>query len=212
MARRRSQASPALWLVNLVLAGLLLGVLNHYFGFGNYLAGALHFGSGKDYSEVACADGTTVSSSLRQRNSPDQHNPYFNPGNGYRILACDVPDGTGDQRNSPPVGSLISGDLLAMVRAAADDDIIITWGQGLRTYEEQQYFYDCFQSQDCNYGNSAAEPGKSAHELGTAIDVYNCDWGSRVRQWLDENAANFNFRPLNKNSGDEPWHWTSTRL
>jgi LAS superfamily LD-carboxypeptidase LdcB len=50
-----------------------------------------------------------------------------------------------------------------------------------------------------------ARPGTSMHELGLAIDFYNCSSrSSRCWQWLNANAARFGFHNL----PSEPWHWS----
>lgn len=78
-------------------------------------------------------------------------------------------------------------------------------GKGIRSYEKQQYFYDCYISKKCNNGNLAAEPGTSNHENGTAIDFV---LSSGDLTWLRANGSTFGFKELTEGSQPEQWHWS----
>jgi hypothetical protein len=105
-------------------------------------------------------------------------------------------------------------DKMASAAAAADDNVKITIASGFRTVARQQYFWNCSISKTCNGGNKAAPPGKSKHGTGVALDLNTncgkqtgakpkCD-GSRVYQWLKNNAHNYGFK---RTVQSEPWHW-----
>ncbi len=60
---------------------------------------------------------------------------------------------------------------LKLKRQMADRGVTISINSGFRTYEEQQYFYNCYKSKRCNGGNLAAKPGYSNHQHGRALDL-----------------------------------------
>lgn len=71
---------------------------------------------------------------------------------------------------------------------------------GGRTYEEQARLYALYKA---GKGNLAAPPGKSEHNKGRAVD-----FGTKVFNWLQKNAASFGWKWTGKNfSQVEPWHW-----
>ena len=74
-------------------------------------------------------------------------------------------------------------------------------GKGIRSYEKQEYFYACMKSKKCNNGNTAAEPGTSNHENGTAVDFV---LGSGDLAWLRANGKTYDLRELSI----EAWHWS----
>lgn len=97
-----------------------------------------------------------------------------------------------------------------------DNQAVIT--SSYRTYDQQKYLYD--------YGNKAymAEPDKSEHQLGLAIDFgtnnqpYNCDIECKkelnIYKWLLTNSYKYGFilRYTNENENItgyryEPWHF-----
>ncbi|CAF0953362.1 unnamed protein product [Didymodactylos carnosus] len=100
--------------------------------------------------------------------------------------------------------------------AALRDGVAIKISSGFRVLARQQYFYDCYITQQCNDGNFAAVPGTSNHGTGIALDL-NTNCGkqtdekppaecqtSDVYQWLYENGHNYGFVRTVKS---EPWHW-----
>lgn len=71
-----------------------------------------------------------------------------------------------------------------------------------RSYERQQYFYNCYTTEKCNNGNLAAVPGTSNHGWGIASDLsYN--GSSAAIKWAKENAGKYN---LGYNVSSENWH------
>jgi hypothetical protein len=71
-------------------------------------------------------------------------------------------------------------------------------GKGIRSYEKQQYFYNCYTTCSCNNCNLAARPGNSQHEYGQAID-FQGPFG-----WLKANARNYN---ICATVASEDWHY-----
>lgn len=80
-------------------------------------------------------------------------------------------------------------------------------GKGIRSYEKQEYFYNCYITKSCNNGNLAAKPGESNHENGTAVDFV---LGSGDLEWLRANGGKFGLKELTGGSQPEPWHWSPT--
>ena len=72
-------------------------------------------------------------------------------------------------------------------------------GKGIRSFEKQQYFYDCYNSKKCNNGNLAAKPGTSQHESGKAVDFSSSSIG-----WLQKNARTYG---LCATVSNENWHY-----
>lgn len=83
---------------------------------------------------------------------------------------------------------------------------------GYRTGEKQAQLYANYTGQSYNYNNKiytpdpdaprtlAAEPGKSAHEIGHAVDIS----GGKAREWIRTNAGKFGLSDL----GDkDPFHF-----
>ncbi len=101
-----------------------------------------------------------------------------------------------------------------MASAAKQAGVAITIASGFRTVARQEYFWNCYQTKQCNNGNLAARPGTSNHGRGIALDVNtncgtqtgakpNCG-GSKVYQWLLKNGHNYGFK---RTVQSEPWHW-----
>ena len=101
-----------------------------------------------------------------------------------------------------------------MASAAKEGGVSIKISSGFRTIARQEYFWNCYQTKQCNNGNLAAQPGSSNHGKGIALDL-NTDCGkqtgekpscggSKVYQWLYNNAHTYGFTRTVKT---EPWHW-----
>ncbi|CAF1595492.1 unnamed protein product [Adineta ricciae] len=101
-----------------------------------------------------------------------------------------------------------------MASAAKQAGVSITIASGFRTVARQEYFWNCYQTKQCNNGNLAARPGTSNHGRGIALDVNtncgsqsgatpNCG-GSKVYQWLKNNGHKYGFK---RTVQSEPWHW-----
>lgn len=71
-----------------------------------------------------------------------------------------------------------------------------------RDLAHQNYAWDQYKNHG---GNLAAVPGTSNHGFGTAIDINVSD--TRVKVWLDANAARFSFSWNEGRASGEPWHW-----
>lgn len=78
-------------------------------------------------------------------------------------------------------------------------------GKGVRSYEKQEYFYNCYITKKCNDGNLAAPPGTSNHENGTAIDFV---LGPGDLAWLRANGSRHDLKELTGGKQPEPWHWS----
>lgn len=91
-----------------------------------------------------------------------------------------------------------------MVSAAARDGITITLNSGFRSYHEQKYLRDGYDRRLPGF-NTAAKPGYSKHQNGTAFDlVVPGGDGNPTYEWLKRHGPAFGFvRTVNK----EPWHW-----
>jgi hypothetical protein len=84
-------------------------------------------------------------------------------------------------------------------KAAAAAGVDIAINSGFRTMDEQRYFWNCYQSGNCNNGNLAARPGYSNHQNGRALDISNS-----TSSWVIQNAARFGFR---RTVPAESWHY-----
>lgn len=73
-------------------------------------------------------------------------------------------------------------------------------GKGIRSYEKQEYFWNCYQTKKCNNGNEAAKPGTSQHESGRAID-----FSAGSISWLQKNAIEFG---ICATVASENWHYS----
>jgi D-alanyl-D-alanine carboxypeptidase len=127
-------------------------------------------------------------------------------------------------KTSRPVRSLLIEDL-ADLRSAADEagnPVDITWGY--RSYVTQRWVFEYWSKRKGRDATlrTAARPGHSEHQLGTALDfksegALNVDRGWRYEPagvWMRENAWRFGFiesYPLGKEAvtcyDHEPWHY-----
>lgn len=131
--------------------------------------------------------------------------------------------------NGVYVDSRIYPDLQQMFDDARNDGIYPTVSEGYRTHDEQQKMMDDKINSFVLQGYSedtaeslakewVAEPGKSEHELGLALDI-NADENGfssdrEVYDWLSENAYRYGFilrYPQGKEHitgiDHEPWHY-----
>ncbi|HYD07913.1 MAG TPA: M15 family metallopeptidase [Reyranella sp.] len=92
----------------------------------------------------------------------------------------------------------------AMVGAARADKIFISINSGFRSFPEQDALFKAFKANPAQ-NPEAAEPGKSKHQNGIALDInVGGATGDPVYDWLALNATSFGFvRTVN----NEPWHW-----
>ncbi len=126
------------------------------------------------------------------------------------------------------VDSRIYPDLQQMFDDARSSEIYPVVGEGYRTHEEQQNMMqnkiDSFISEGYSEKDAeklaqdwVAEPGKSEHELGLALDI-NADTSlssdEEVYSWLAENAYKYGFILRYPQSCEyitgidyEPWHY-----
>lgn len=78
-----------------------------------------------------------------------------------------------------------------------------------RPYENQEYFWNCYQTQSCNNGNLAARPGISLHGWGIASDL---EFGSdEAEAWAHKYATQlfaleFSICDSYPDNCREPWH------
>lgn len=86
----------------------------------------------------------------------------------------------------------------AMRRAAAANGVWLRIASGFRTHERQGELYRAWRA---GYGNRAARPGFSNHQVGRALDI-DLDADSHV--WLGAHARAHGFHRTVKG---EPWHW-----
>lgn len=101
-----------------------------------------------------------------------------------------------------PVEVSTANAFAQMARAAAGDGVEIKVVSGFRTMDEQEYFWGCYQSGECNNGNLAAKPGYSNHQSGHALDLNTAAPG--VSAWMQAHAADYGFA---NTVPSEPWHW-----
>lgn len=98
---------------------------------------------------------------------------------------------------SKPTSLATGHAFLKMQKAAHAAGVSLTINSGFRTMEEQQYFWNCYQTGRCNNGNLAARPGYSNHQNGRALDL-------TTSSWLANNAARFGFK---RTVPSEAWHY-----
>lgn len=93
---------------------------------------------------------------------------------------------------------------MALVAAAASNDVSIAINSGFRSYPEQKFLHDGFVKHLPGF-NLAAAPGNSKHQNGVAFDIRVAGGdGDPVYEWLKANGPAHGFvRTVNK----EPWHW-----
>ena len=101
---------------------------------------------------------------------------------------------------SNEVNSRVSGAYAALVRAYKATGNSIRASSSFRTYEKQEYFYNCYMTKSCNNGNLAAKPGTSRHEGGLAIDF---SMNSTLDRWFTNNLKTFD---MARTVSGEPWH------
>lgn len=123
-----------------------------------------------------------------------------------KIRLCEVPNLPGGVVNSQ-----VSGRTFDMVAAAQAAGFALTASESFRTMDQQEYFWNCYQTKSCNNGNEAAEPGTSNHQMGLAID-FRCNgasmaYGSPCYQWLQTHAPEYGFAGTVQG---EPWHWSTS--
>ena len=92
---------------------------------------------------------------------------------------------------------------LAMVDAAKQQGISWNITDSYRTYDEQVKLAS--QKGLYSQGGLAAQPGRSNHGWGTALDLGGGAENSNSEQnkWLQQNASRFGFSTIPR----EPWHW-----
>lgn len=89
-----------------------------------------------------------------------------------------------------------------MKQAALADGVDLHISSAFRTWDEQNYLYQCYLNQNCNNGNLAAPPGYSNHQSGHAFDLNTHADG--VLDWLNAHGAEYGFE---RTVPSEPWHW-----
>ncbi len=108
-------------------------------------------------------------------------------------------------------GEQVSVQWYTVLSAARADGVRFRLNEGKRTFERQQYFWNCYRTKRCNNGNLAARPSHNAPHIRTgridhAIDVESADGGAqRLARWMRNNMlpAEFTVR-------GEPWHIETT--
>ncbi len=155
-----------------------------------------------DYSNVACAAGTT------------DKGTYKHPKNNYTIRLCDVPSSDGS--SSISVASVISQNLVNLLKDASAAGIKLGGG-GFRSYEEQIQTRmangcpDAYTSPSTACSPPTAIPGNSEHERGLAIDFTGSGGGiissgDPENTWLMANSKNYGLINL----PSEPWHFSTS--
>ena len=121
------------------------------------------------------------------------------------VNLCKVPNISGENI----VNSRVSGAFYAMADAYyKSHNTYLRGTSAFRSYEEQQYFYNCYINQNCNNGNLAAEPGTSLHEGGLAID-FSVPEGNTSFPKITSCASTNNFGSVtDKNHSPNRWYYT----
>ena len=118
----------------------------------------------------------------------------------------------------------IKDAFVQMKNDAEKDNIFLKITSAFRSYETQKSLYQAKEKVSDDPGLYLAEPGRSEHQLGTAIDISgsSIDYGRATTKfentiediWLKENAYKYGFiqsYPEGKESitgyGYEPWHY-----
>ncbi len=118
----------------------------------------------------------------------------------------------------------IKDAFVQMKNDAEKDNIFIKITSAFRSYETQKSLYQAKEKVSDDPGMYLAEPGRSEHQLGTAIDISgsSVDYGRATMKfensiedtWLENNAHKYGFiqsYPKGKESitgyGYEPWHY-----
>ncbi len=101
----------------------------------------------------------------------------------------------------------------AMAADAAADGVTILAGSAFRSVLEQAVLYAAYLARAMRYPK-VAEPGKSNHGNGTAIDIamsqgVSVQFGTAAFSWLTANAwkYGFNWNEARSMKEPEPWHW-----
>jgi hypothetical protein len=132
------------------------------------------------------------------------------PNTAVSVRLCELTSITGKDKGAydPEIfnasGAIVSAqyaDAFEKMGEAAKADGIQLTGKGIRSYEQQVYFWNCYQNQNCNGGHLAAKPGTSNHEIGNAID-FNTSGGAL--DWLRAHGSEYGFKELST----EVWHWS----
>jgi LAS superfamily LD-carboxypeptidase LdcB len=151
---------------------------------------------GADTSDQTCPSEPGITDAGIQQT----YNPGKTPKNKIRL--CDV--------QGIKVNVSVASNLNKMVDAAKGAGLSLTGG-GFRTYDEQKALRiahgcadDSLPASSCS--PPTAQPGRSNHEQGEAIDFINCSSGSPIFNWLSAHAAEYGF----KNLPSESWHWSRT--
>lgn len=133
----------------------------------------------------------------------------------------DIPTEYLEVKNRPEqIHGEVWSNLRRLIRAAKNDDIVLTVVSGYRSFEKQTSLKSVY---TVSYGVGAnkfsADQGYSEHQLGTAVDFNTPGLvptsltfaNSPAYQWLVENAHRFGFvlsYPKNNVYYQfEPWHW-----
>lgn len=108
-----------------------------------------------------------------------------------------------DKLTPIPGGGRLYGDAarawMQLYQAAQKDGVSIKVTDSYRSYEAQ---VDVARRKGLySKGGLAAEPGKSRHGWGTAVDIDNHEGGAGA--WMRQNAHRFGFETIPR----EPWHW-----
>jgi D-alanyl-D-alanine carboxypeptidase len=107
---------------------------------------------------------------------------------------------------------------LDMRKAADGAGVTLTVNSAYRDINHQQALYDKYKADTTGTVAIAAEPKKSKHTKGKAVDIATgatwatgSGWGSStVLDWLKNNAHTYGFKnPFNlkTDTKSEPWHW-----
>ncbi len=144
--------------------------------------------------DIACADGT------KDIGVQDG----YTDGKKVKVRVCALKDvaETGDTSPLPGadgkllVNSRLSAFYVKLIEdARADGTSGITAAEGFRTMARQQEL-------KAQYGDDAATPGYSNHQMGLAVD-----WGDSMIGWLNSNGNKYGLKAL---VSGEPWHWSPT--
>lgn len=89
--------------------------------------------------------------------------------------------------------------LVAMERDVGDNNV----NEGHRTFERQQYFWNCYQCKCCNDGNLAAYPNSNAPHIRSGRIDHAIDFedGAKAQNWLNAHGIRA-YRPV----PGESWH------
>lgn len=174
-------------------------------------------------TSIACAPGTI---------DVGNHEGYRN-GNPVAIKLCAILGFTSTSEESVPsiayyvegaekrvlVNSRVSGAVYSMFNAAKAEGVTLAANSSYRTMAHQQALCekDAMKNPkipNCKTGDTSrvAEPGKSNHQMGYAIDFSGLPStpgpiaGSAVWAWLSQNAGKYGYQ----NYPREAWHWSPT--